>query len=365
MGRDPDLYNPVDNYSLAQEHRFYNPHLQEVTGTEWVVYGILMPISGTLSVVLNVFIFVVLAFKNRKRGPNSLYVFLQCLAGYDTLVSTLSMFIFSVPTLCKYFEWKLTYLNEVHPFLMPFLMPLLHMAITGSDYLNLAAAVERFIALDRNFRGTKTPHYGCLPRRTFFYCFVILLGTILFNIPLIFEREVIMNTNGTLEVVATSIRFNEVYIKMYRLMAEFVIFKVTTWISFMILFLSLRDRIKFYFKRKIRKTLTVEHYLELMNSRIILGINSLFYVTNALPLVISLCHMFLVHLSDDLSQIANLCLVLNSTFKFFIYVGWSRDFRRSVAELCGRPTSHWTDDEEMSAAFLSHAKVVTFAQSRG
>ncbi|TRY75819.1 hypothetical protein TCAL_00634 [Tigriopus californicus] len=365
MGRNPDLYDPVDNYSLAQEYRFYNPHLQGVTSNEWIVYGILMPMFGTLSVLLNILIFIVLANRNRRQGQNSLFIFLQCLSGYDILVSTLSLFIFSVPTLCKYFEWNLGYLNEVHPLLMPFLMPFLHMAITGSDYLNLAAAVERFIALDRNFRRTKTPHYGCLTRRTLFYCVVILLCTILFNVPLIFEREVILNANGTLEVIATSLRFNDIYIKMYRLMAEFLIFKVTTWISFMILFLSLRDRINFYFKSKVRKTLTVEHYLELMNSRIILGINSLFYITNALPLVISLCHMFLVHLSDDLSQIANLCLILNSTFKFFIYVGLSRDFRRSVAELCGKPTSHWTEDEAMSSAFLDHAKVVTFAQSRG
>lgn len=34
------------------------------------------------------------------------------------------------------------------------------MAITGSDYLNLAAAVERYIALDQHFKKTKTPHHG-------------------------------------------------------------------------------------------------------------------------------------------------------------------------------------------------------------
>ena len=43
-------------------------------------------------------------------------------------------------------------MKEVHPLLLPYLIPVLHMAITGSDYLNLAAAMERYLATDRHFR---------------------------------------------------------------------------------------------------------------------------------------------------------------------------------------------------------------------
>lgn len=35
--------------------------------------------------------------------------------------------------------------------------PVLHMAITGSDYLNLAAAAERYLALDRDYKSNKFP----------------------------------------------------------------------------------------------------------------------------------------------------------------------------------------------------------------
>ena len=59
---------------------------------------------------------------------------------------------------------------------------------------------------------------------------------------------------------------------MYRLMAEFLIFKVTPWLAFLILFLSLKDRIGSYLGDKDgRKSLTIEHYLEIMDSRIIIG----------------------------------------------------------------------------------------------
>ena len=37
------------------------------------------------------------------------------------------------------------YMNKVHPTLVPFLLPVWHMTITGSDYLNLAAVVERLL----------------------------------------------------------------------------------------------------------------------------------------------------------------------------------------------------------------------------
>ena len=37
------------------------------------------------------------------------------------------------------------YLTKIHPTLVPFLLPVWHMTITGSDYLNLAAVVERLL----------------------------------------------------------------------------------------------------------------------------------------------------------------------------------------------------------------------------
>ena len=102
-------------------------------------------------------------------GTSALSLFLQCLAGYDVCVSLLSIWIYSIPTLFKHHGLQLDYLNQIHPHLLPYLAPILHMAITGSDYLNLAAAVERYIALDRHFKKTKSPHHGkSLPCRTHF-----------------------------------------------------------------------------------------------------------------------------------------------------------------------------------------------------
>ena len=45
------------------------------------------------------------------------------------------------------------------------------------------------------------------------------------------------------EVLTSSLRRNDIYNKMYRLMAEFLIFKATPWMSFLILFLTMNQRI--------------------------------------------------------------------------------------------------------------------------
>ena len=68
-------------------------------------------------------------------------------------------------------------------------------------------------------------------------------------------------------------------------------------------------------------------YFEIRDSRIILGINSLFYATNLLPLGVSFCHIVLFSVADDVLRAANVALVANSTFKLFVYLALSTDFR--------------------------------------
>ena len=62
----------------------------------------------------------------------------QSLLGFRHIAA---FWTFAIPVWCQHFEWGLEYLQDVHPFLVPFLMPVFHMFITGSDYLNLASAL--------------------------------------------------------------------------------------------------------------------------------------------------------------------------------------------------------------------------------
>ncbi len=228
------------NHSLEQELRLLNPHLHNVTGSELAVCGVAMPVFAAVSVLSNLFVFAVLVRKNGgSGGRTALSMLLQCLAQYDTGVAVLAAWNFVVPVWCRHFGGAFAdhYMARVHPLVVPYLGPALHMFITGSDCLNLAAAMERYIALDRHFARTKSPHSGFSNRRAFAYIVAVLVFTVAFNLPAIFERTTVEGDDGILEVVSTPLRFNEVYVKMYKLMAEFLIFKATPWMAFLILFL--------------------------------------------------------------------------------------------------------------------------------
>lgn len=111
----------------------------------------------------------------------------------------------------------------------------------------------------------------------------------------------------------------------------------------------------------------MEQYLELNDARIILGINALFYVTNAVPVYLSLSHILLFHVSDLVVRVGYLSVVVNSCLKFFVYVALSSDFRRSLKRLfCGEDAAdsfHWSALEDKSREFLGHAKVAAFVHA--
>merc|ERR1712029_899045 len=180
--------------------------------------------------------------------------------------------------------------------------------------------------------------------------------------------------NSTAVVAATPLRHHKVYKDMYKLTAELLIFKVTPWVTFMIIFLTLTARIRHYCEVRNRTQLTVHQFHELQDSRIILGTILLFYISNALPVYVSVCHVFNFQIDWLAMWLANMFLVLNSSLKFFIYVILSRSFRKSLKMAlqtgCKRdrvqPTGMNMFDEckESRRAFLDHVRVAATVQAQ-
>ncbi len=368
----------VEALSLEQEFHLFNPHLAtNYSENQYLVHGVLLPSISVLGLVFNSGVISVLWCKNQQVFAPSLSLLLQWLAAYDMCVAVLSMWMYSLPTLAMVMsDWVALkeYLTWIHPHVSAYVYSLLQMAITGSDYLNLAAAVERYTALEGEFRKKKSPQSGCAPRTAWTYVLGILTVTVAFNLPIIWERKVVLNNSTKLlEVLPSSLRHDAIYVKLYRLTLEFLVFKATPWVAFLILFLSLKDRLRYYCgKKSMLRTLTPDQYVELMDSRIILGINALFYVTNVLPLYISLAHILLFHVEKSIIRAAHLCIVVNSSLKFLVYLALSIDFREAIWScfLCscfrkrdGRTNGHWMIHEKKNHEFLYHAKVVTFVQA--
>ena len=208
------------------------------------------------SLVFN--ILIIAALNRVKESSPSLDMILRHLSFYDIAVTILSFFLYTVPTVLKYNDIGSNYLNQTHPSMIPYLIPLLHMAITGCDYLNVAMVGERYLAIDRYYQDNKNIHQGCLPSKTKYYIFCIQLLTVAFNVPGFWELKTIIANDvmtptdshemtpsfGQMyEVVPTCLRHHKVYESMYRLMAELLIFKITPWITFLVLFLTIKSRI--------------------------------------------------------------------------------------------------------------------------
>ena len=211
-----------------------------------------MPIY-IFSLLFNVMI--VASLSRVKESSPSLDMILRHLSLYDMAVTILSLLHLCIPTLMKYNDIGPRYLHQIYPFMVPYLIPLLHMAITGCDYLNVAIVAERYLAIDRYYQNNKSVHQGCPRTQTKYYIFGIQLLTIAFNIPGFWELATIATVENELqshgsasfevnyEVVATCLRHHEVYETMYRLTAELLIFKVTPWMIFLVLFLTIWGRI--------------------------------------------------------------------------------------------------------------------------
>merc|ERR1712141_351070 len=122
------------------------------------------------------------------------------------------------------------------------------------------------------------------------------------------------------EVVPTCLRHHKVYESMYRLMAELLIFKITPWITFLVLFLTIKSRIGYFSKRRNRRFLTNRQYHELKDARLVLGTIVLFYLANVLPFYVSFCHILKLHPSYEAAKLSHFGLVINSSLKFLIYI---------------------------------------------
>jgi len=79
--------------------------------------------------------------------------------------------------------------------------------------------------------------------------------------------------------------------------------------------------------------MTLNQFSEMRDTRIVLGIIGLFYITNALTFYNSFAHIMHLHVPPIIPLLASLSLVLNSTFKFLIYVIFSSRFRKGVKKL--------------------------------
>ena len=113
---------------------------------------------------------------------------------------------------------------------------------------------------------------------------------------------------------------------------------------------------RYFCKRRNRRFLTNHQYHELKDARIVLGTIVLFYLTNILPFYVSFCHILLYNVSEVVAKLAHLGLVVNSSFKFLIYVALSRRFRIGVISLFKKEVQTTNENNENELVVLKPLK---------
>jgi len=142
---------------------------------DYYTEGVLLPVICAVGIFGNIASILVLTNKEIDLKPSFVNI-LICLAFYDLLFEILAVLMYSLPNL------SLAYKDSVFPFFLPYLLPLIHIALTGSVYTTIAVAVERCITVLAPFTSIKSFH-------GFLYLCPIILFSILYNIPKFFEVQ--------------------------------------------------------------------------------------------------------------------------------------------------------------------------------
>ncbi|CAB4065556.1 unnamed protein product [Lepeophtheirus salmonis] len=152
---------------------------------KFFVEGVCTALLGLFGIIGNVVSIKVLSSKELEMLPTFRHL-LKMLAGFDAtfLVFALTLFCFS--SLSEYYD------NFVRPWLLPFLLPLLQIALTGSVWTTTAVSLERYLTVCQGYRPTNIQYL--------YYTIPIMGFSLIFNIPHFFELTTQVGQHNTTHV---------------------------------------------------------------------------------------------------------------------------------------------------------------------
>ena len=253
--------------------------------------------------------------------------------------------------------------------LFPFLLfPLNYIAMTGSIFMTVCVAIERYIAVSHPLYYHKilqdtTTHRG----RLLAYLIPVTILAVLFNIPKFFEIQVVEDEEGNIFTDITAVRTNHFYITYYHNWFRLLAIGILPFAAILVLnikiYLAMRRRRN---GRRNQDDLSV----------ILIVIVTTFVICNFPRLVLNMHETFVVdviHLCQDSllggfpiwsifsGFLSHVLLVINSSANLFIYCSIGTKFRHHFCNLlhscsCLRPAPR--DLEQPECVELLHIESV-------
>lgn len=300
----------------------YSPDSEEMRFQFWVS-AVLLSGVALFGILGNILSMVILS---RPQMKSSISAVLFGLAACDTLLLVTSVLLFSLPTVYPYTGHLFGYYYVWYPKLTLFIFPMAMAAQTASTYLTITVSFERFLVVYFPLQSRRWLNY----ERARIYVILILLFSFIYNIPRFFEPMVLEDqhpTYGTIYCIAgTALRNHDVYINfyvhwMYLIFICFIPFATLSFFNIMI-YRQIRKA------NKERLRISRSEKREISLAMMLICVVIVFLVCNILALVLNMLEAFYNITLDNVNQISNLLVTINSSVNFIIYVIFGEKFKR-------------------------------------
>lgn len=300
----------------------FSPNSDEMRFQFWVS-AVLLSGVALFGILGNILSMVILS---RPQMKSSISAVLFGLAACDTLLIVTSVLLFSLPTVYPYTGYLFSYYYIWYPKLTLFLFPMAMAAQTASTYLTITVSFERFLVVYFPLQSRRWLNY----ERARIYVILILLFSFAYNIPRFLEPMVLEDqhpTYGTIYCIAgTALRNHVVYINfyvhwMYLIFICFIPFATLSFFNIMI-YRQIRKA------NKERLRISRSEKREISLAMMLICVVIVFLVCNILALVLNMLEAFYSITLDNVNQISNLLVTINSSVNFIIYVIFGEKFKR-------------------------------------
>ncbi|XP_014214332.1 FMRFamide receptor [Copidosoma floridanum] len=291
---------------------------------EFLIYGLLLNAVSFLGIVGNTISMIVLSRPQMKSSINYLLI---GLATCDTILILLSVLVYGLSGIYAYTGCLFNYKFYVYPKIVRYLYPLSTTAQMATVYLTLTVTMERYVAVCHPLKARSLCTYG----RARTALALIVLGSVLYNLPKLWEVELSEEVHSTRNVtifciVPTELRENKLYIAIYVHWSYFFVYYAFPFVALVIFNVAIYKRVR-RANRDLRR-LSRHQRREIGLATMLLCVVIVFLVCNVLPLVSNVYENVYVNPPAWLIQAGNLLVTFNSGVNFVIYVIFGRKFKR-------------------------------------
>ncbi|XP_059480856.1 FMRFamide receptor [Neocloeon triangulifer] len=291
---------------------------------EFLVKGVLLGLVSLMGILGNVLTMVILSRPQMRSSINCLLV---GLARCDAALLVAAILIFSLPSVATYTGCLPHYMYYVYPSIARIVYPMGLIAQTGSVYLTLTVTLERYVAVCHPLRARSLCTYG----RARIYVVLIIVFSVLYNLPRFFEVERVTGTlppyNTTIYMVsASALRNDPLYITIYVNWTYLLVMYFVPFLALAIFNCAIYMQVRK--ANAERQRLSRLQKKEIGLATMLMCVVVVFFMCNILPLVNNVLEAFYGILQDELIATSNLLVAINSSVNFVIYVIFGDKFKR-------------------------------------